>query len=387
MTILKIAIFSDTYFPQVNGVAQTLKRLTNHFEKNEILYQIYSPDINDSSTYPNINQFPSLPLFLYPECRTVITSPRKIENNLQKFKPDLIHLATPYTMGLYGLFAAKKLNIPVVSSYHTHFDQYLKYYRVAWLAPLLWKYLKWFHHSTEKIFVPSKETMEKLQSQGFNSLKIWGRGIDCQQFKPIINASDDIRKRYNIKEKYILLYVGRLAPEKDLKTLSVIMEKMPVQIKQNIHWLMVGDGPNMEEWKERAIVQKNITLTGYLRGEELAKIYAGADLFVFPSYTETFGNVVLESLACGTPAIVANAGGVAEIVEDNRTGRICEKSNADDFISAIHDLLVNDDERLKMGMEARTYALTKSWDVILDRLLVDYSEIIASHLIINTKYA
>ncbi|WP_445489235.1 glycosyltransferase family 4 protein [Niallia sp. 03133] len=384
---MKIAIFSDTYFPQVNGVAQTLKRLTNHFEKHEISYQIYSPVTNESSTYPTINQFPSLPLFLYPECRTVIVSPRKIENNLQKFKPDLIHLATPYMMGLYGLFAAKKLNIPVVSSYHTHFDQYLKYYRAAWLTPLLWKYLKWFHHSTERIFVPSKETLEKLQSQGFDSLKIWGRGIDCQQFKPIKNARDYIKNKYHIKEKYILLYVGRLAPEKDLKTLSAIIEKMPVKINQNIHWLMAGDGPNMKEWKEKSIAQKNITMTGYIRGEELARIYAGADLFVYPSYTETFGNVVLESLACGTPAIVADEGGVAEIVEDNKTGIICKKENADDFIHAINYFLINDEERLKMGMEARTYALTKSWDFILDCLLVDYREIIASNVIINKKFA
>lgn len=384
---MKVAIFSDTYFPQVNGVAQTLKRLGNHLEKQKIPYQVYSPENKSSSIYPNINQFPSLPFFLYPECRTVITNPKKIENNLKQFKPDLIHLATPYMMGLYGLFAAKKLNIPVVSSYHTNFDQYLKYYHASLLEPFLWKYLKWFHQSTAKIFVPSKETQRKLESLNFSDLKVWGRGIDSHLFKPNTDAKEQIKRKFHIREKHILLFVGRLAPEKDLDTLNKIVDKLPSNIKESVHWLIVGDGPSKDFWREKEKLQKNITLTGYIKGDELARIYAGADLFVFPSYTETFGNVVLESMACGTPAIVANEGGVKEFVIDNVNGRICEKQNTESFLQAISDLLCDDKLRLSMGRKARSYALTQSWDTIFDGLVSDYYEVVQSSQKLNKKYA
>jgi len=384
---LKIAVFSDTYFPQVNGVAQTLKRLSNHLEKRQISYQVYSPENKSSTTYPNINQFPSLPFFLYPECRTVIANPKKIENNLKEFKPDLIHLATPYMMGLYGLFAAKKLNIPVVSSYHTNFDQYLKYYHASLLEPFLWKYLKWFHQSTEKIFVPSKETQKKLVALDFRDLKVWGRGIDFELFKPNTDAKEQIKRKFQIQEKHILLYVGRLAPEKDLDTLSEIIDKLPSSMKESVHWLIVGDGPSKESWREKEKSQKNITLTGYIKGNELARIYAGADLFVFPSYTETFGNVVLEAMACGTPAVVANEGGVKEFVIDNVNGKICEKQNAESFHQAISALLADEKLRLGMGREARSYASTQSWDNIFDGLISDYCEVIQSHQKLNKKYA
>lgn len=386
MKFLKIAIFSDTYFPQVNGVAQTLKRLTNHLEKKQISYQVYSPENKTSSTYPNINQFPSLPFFLYPECRTVIANPKKIEKNLKQFKPDLIHLATPYMMGLYGMFAAKKLDITVVSSYHTNFDQYLKYYHASLLEPFLWKYLKWFHQSTEKIFVPSKDTQRKLESLHFSDLKVWGRGIDSKLFKPNTEANEQIKKKYRIKEKHILLYVGRLAPEKDLETLNKIINRTS-NINNSVHWLIVGDGPNKEAWREKEQEQKNITLTGYIKGKELAMIYAGADLFVFPSYTETFGNVVLEAMSSGTPAIVSNAGGVKDFVINMVNGKICEKQNAESFVQAISKLLADETMRLRMGIEARNYALTQSWDTIFEGLLSDYYEVIYSRQKLNEKYA
>lgn len=385
---LKVAIFTDTYYPQVNGVAQTLKRLTDHLEDKQISYQLYSPENDDhSTTYPNLQQFRSLPTFLYPECRTVITNPKKIEVSLKQFQPDIIHLATPYMMGLYGLFAAKKLNIPVVSSYHTNFDQYLKYYHASLLAPFLWKYLKWFHQSTEKIFVPSMDTKRKLQTRGFYSLELWGRGINCDIFQPYPNEKQALKQKYKIKEEYILLYVGRLAPEKDLVTLNNVIEQLPDHMSDSVHWLIVGDGPNKEMWEAKAAEQENITVTGYIKGEDLAKIYAGGDLFIFPSFTETFGNVVLESLACGTPAVVSNVGGVTEIVENEKNGIICEKENVEQFTNAITELLSNSERREKMGINARDYALTQSWNNIFNQLVDDYKEVILSKNIIDKRYA
>ncbi|MDK8642707.1 glycosyltransferase family 4 protein [Niallia taxi] len=372
---MKIAIFTDTYFPQVNGVANSLKRLTDHLEKRQIQYQIFAPEVEDAPVYPNINQFFSIPVFLYPECRTALANPKKIKAKVQEFNPDIIHIATPYMMGLYGLFCAKRLHIPVVSSYHTHFDQYLEYYKAAWLLPVLHKYLKWFHESTLRTFAPSNETKSKLTELGFHSLSIWGRGIDCTQFRPIA-TTHAVRQKYNIQEEFILLYVGRFAPEKDLSTLSSIIDSVPDNWNKKIHWLLAGDGPSLPEWKRKAADWNNVTLTGYLKGEELSEAYASADLFVFPSTTETFGNVVLESLASGTPAIVSNSGGVKELVADGITGRICTAKSANEFSKAIIELLADQEKRRLFGIAARKYALSQSWESILDKLIGEYEEVL-----------
>ena len=225
-----------------------------------------------------------------------------------------------------------------------------------------------------------------MESLHFSDLKVWGRGIDSKLFKPNTEANEQIKKKYRIKEKHILLYVGRLAPEKDLETLNKIINRTS-NINNSVHWLIVGDGPNKEAWREKEQEQKNITLTGYIKGKELAMIYAGADLFVFPSYTETFGNVVLEAMSSGTPAIVSNAGGVKDFVINMVNGKICEKQNAESFVQAISKLLADETMRLRMGIEARNYALTQSWDTIFEGLLSDYYEVIYSRQKLNEKYA
>ncbi|WP_237705254.1 glycosyltransferase [Bacillus coahuilensis] len=147
---MRVAIFTDTYYPQVNGVARTLKRLTEQMSKRGYEYEVFAPEIDNSPLYPNVHQFTSIPFLFYPECRTAFANPKTIEKRLKEFKPDLIHITTPLTLGLYGLHAAKKLKIPVVGSYHTHFDLYLDYYKMSWISPLLWKYMKWFHAPFEK---------------------------------------------------------------------------------------------------------------------------------------------------------------------------------------------------------------------------------------------
>ncbi|UII55949.1 glycosyltransferase family 1 protein [Cytobacillus spongiae] len=372
---MRVALFTDTFYPQVNGVARTLKRLTDHMQKRDIDCEIFVPEMEDGPSYPNVNQFSSLPFIFYPECRAAIANPSKITDRLRTFSPDLVHVTTPLTMGLYGAHAAKKLNIPLVASYHTHFDQYLDYYKLTWLNPLLWRYMKWFHQPCERIFVPSEETKSHLEAQGFHSLAVWARGVDCDLYTPK-KKTTWLREQYQIKEKYIFLYVGRLAPEKDLKTLTAIMENISPELQKQVHWVIVGNGPSYSDLLQHTAERDNITLTGYLKGEKLAMTYAEADLFIFPSPTETFGNVVLEALASGTPGIVANEGGVKEIIEHDQTGYICQARDADSFIQSIEDIMLQSTKRVIMSQNARKYALAQSWDQILDDLLSEYEEVI-----------
>ncbi|WP_341356550.1 glycosyltransferase family 1 protein [Rossellomorea sp. y25] len=371
---MRVALFSDTYHPQVNGVARTLKRLTNHYEKRGIEYKVFVPDPQEKKgSYPNVHSFTSFPFFFYPECRTAIANPKTIEKQLKDFSPTLIHVTTPLTMGLYGVRGAKKMNLPLAASYHTHFDLYLNYYKMMWVNPLLWKYMKWFYSQADRIFVPSNETKLHLEKQGFTDLSIWGRGVDCQTYSPE-RRSSELRKKYNVDKKYILLYVGRLAPEKDLDTLEKTIQHLPQKLKDQVQWVIVGDGPMKNELMEKTKLE-DVVFTGYVTGDELAEVYASSDLFVFPSASETFGNVVLEALASGLPAVVADKGGVTNIVDHDQTGRIAEAHQYPSFIHHIEEIL-QEDRLPDMKRKALQIAEEQSWDTIFDQLIVEFREII-----------
>ena len=371
---MKIAFFTDTFYPEINGVAKTLKRLTDYLEEQNIEVKVFAPSaINNEYASTNIQRFKSLPFFLYPECRLAFPNVFHIKTELQKFSPDLIHVATPFNMGLCGVYYAKKLNIPLVGSYHTDFNYYLQYYDLDFLSKYLWKYMNWFHRPFKKTFVPTNETLEQLKREGFMNLEIWPRGVDASLYHPYYDKLT-VRQKYGIRKKYLLLYVGRLAPEKDVGKLLEIAKLLPNEINEQVQWLIVGDGPMRTQLQNHA--QPNMLFTGFLKGEELAELYSTAELFVFPSPTETFGNVVLESLASGTPVIGTNSGGVKNIIQNNTTGYLCKMGDAQDFANSITYLLNKHSLRRQMGFEGRHYALSQKWDKIFDELLFHYADVI-----------
>ncbi|NHC40336.1 glycosyltransferase family 1 protein [Bacillus sp. MM2020_1] len=371
---MKIAIFTDTFYPDINGVARTLQRLTNYFEEKKIAFKIFAPSSYSNEYHsPNIHLFKSSSFFLYPECRLAFPNLFDIKSELQTFSPDLIHVATPFNIGLCGVFFAKKLNIPLVGSYHTNFNQYLHYYDLDFLSKIHWKYMHWFHRSCRKLFVPSTETSRLLKQNGFTNIEVWPRGVDCQLYHPHYDKNT-VKNLHSTNGKYLLTYVGRLAPEKDVKTLLAVAKSIPAELKEKLHWLIVGDGPLRQELQAQS--ESNMTFTGYLVGKHLAKVYSASDLLVFPSPTETFGNVVLESLASGTPVIGANSGGVKDIIHSGVTGILCKPGQVREFRDAIVQLLTNDELRDQMGIAGREYALTQGWDQIFEDLNWQYKCVI-----------
>ncbi|KHE73050.1 glycosyltransferase family 1 protein [Halobacillus sp. BBL2006] len=371
---MKITIFTDTYDPQVNGVSKTLKRYVNYLKESGVEYQLFAPETGEETFDDNtIHRFNSLPLYTYPECRLALPNLFTIRKKLEQFQPHLIHIATPFNIGLSGLFLGKKLDIPLVGSYHTHFDRYLQYYNLPFLSKWTWGYLRWFHQYFQTTFVPSEDTKSQLLNHGFTDLKIWSRGVDCEAFRPGFQA-EWVKQRFSIKERHILTYVGRLAPEKNLEVLMDVSKQLPTSISDQAHWLIVGDGPLKEALQKAA--PSNMTFTGYQEGRMLTQIYASSSLFIFPSTTETFGNVALESLACGTPVIASRSGGLQEIIQNEKTGILCTPGSAEEFSYSIAELL-NDQKRLeKMSTAARTYATTRSWDTVFSQLLSDCEEVL-----------
>lgn len=376
---MKIALFTDTFLPDVNGVARTLGRWTKYLENHGESCMVFAPDSNDegSRNYADtmVERFTSIPFLLYPECKLAIPNPIQLNRKLHAYKPDIIHVATPFNLGLYGLYYARKHKIPAVASYHTHFDRYLAYYNIQWMESMLWKYLTWFHQPFERIYVPSPSTQKHLEHRGFEHLEVWSRGVDISRFHPDVNRTE-VLSAYGLNPaRFTLLYVGRLAPEKSIDVLLKAYSMLPERIARQAQLAVVGDGPLLHSFTECYKGRSDIIFPGYAVGEKLRELYAAADLFVFPSATETFGNVALEAMACGTAAVCAAAGGVMDTIAHGQNGWLCQPGDAADFAQAIAALFDEPQLRSRLAENGRKYSLSQSWDEVFARLLESYEQV------------
>ncbi|CAM3666753.1 glycosyltransferase family 4 protein [Marinicrinis lubricantis] len=378
---MRVALFTDTYLPDVNGVAKTLGRWVEFLNSKGISCKVFAPshEMTDMAIDQNIvERFHSIPFLLYPEVRLGIPNPLHIKKTLKELNPTIIHVATPFNMGLMGHRYAKKHNIPLVASYHTHFDQYLSYYKIPWIENIYWRYITWFHQDCEKIYVPSHSTKEYLEKRDFKHLEIWSRGIDTHQFQPEVDK-EDVLGRYDIPtDKFVILFVGRLAPEKGIHVLFETFNRLSPEIRKKSHLVLVGDGPLHKDLVDEYSGVEDISLLGFMKGKELSELFAAADVFLFPSATETFGNVVLESMASGTPVVGAAAGGVKDNILHQKTGLLCEPENVDEFTEAVELLFRNPQMREQMSKDARAYSLEQTWESIFERLLASYESVTKS---------
>jgi glycosyltransferase involved in cell wall biosynthesis len=374
---MRIALFTDTFLPDVNGVAKTLGRWTRYLESKGVACKVFAPgSMTDDDQDPfRVERFYSIPFLLYPECRLAIPNPLYIRKSLHAFKPTMIHCATPFNLGLFGLYYARKHGTPLVASYHTHFDQYLSHYKIPWVEPTLWKYMQWFHQSCRKVYVPSESTRQHLDVKGLRNLEIWSRGVDTERFHPDVDRYAVLSSRGVDASKFVFLYVGRLAPEKSVEVAIETFIALPEEIRNNSHLIIAGDGPSAASLRECYGEQEGVTFTGFVQGKSLAELYAAADVFIFPSATETFGNVILESMASGTAVIGAAAGGVNDTIEHGVTGWLCPPGDVSAFVEAAKRLYASREIRHTLAKAGRDYALRQSWEQIFNKLYASYEEI------------
>ena len=365
---LKVAIFTDTFIPQVNGVARTTARISTFLHERGVPCLIFTPDCGPlPPDVKNVHTCSAFDFPLYPECKIALPGYHSIREILSDFKPDLIHLVTEFSMGLCGLKYAKDHRLPLVGSYTTNFSTYLPYYKMGFLKNWAWRYLRWFHNQCHLNYCPSPAVQNMLFKKGFQNLTVWGRGIDTGLFSP--DKKSELLNKLASGKNIFFLYVGRLAPEKDLDVLfnawRTVRKKLP-----GAQLFITGDGPLHEELKQQH--GDGVIFTGYRHGEELASIYASSEVFVFPSTTETFGNVVLEAMAAGLPVVAAAAGGVKNLLIDGYNGLACRPRNHHEMAAAMLKLAQDHELRAKMGHQARQFAFGRSWDTILDDLLRSY---------------
>lgn len=366
---MRIAIISDTFYPQVNGVSNTFGKMINYMEQHGIDYRFFVPLWEDVTTIDSgkIQRFESFKPWFYPECRLALPNKKNyslLKESLDRFQPDIIHIATEFSLGYLALKYARECRAPMVMSYHTDIPSYLKYYNLQIIENAVWSYFRWFHSHALINLVPSQATMAQLQEQGFDKLAFWKRGIDLAGFSPD-HRQEEFRNSLALPDEKILLYVGRISTEKELDVLMEAAQDLN-HGKCKYKLVLVGDGPYRQELESREI--PNVIFLGYKSGQELQRIYASSDIFVFPSSSETYGNVVLEAMASGLPVVAPYAGGIKENLIDNYNGLAFASGQSPDMAEKIRLLLRDDLLTTSLGVNARKSVENKTWESVFNDL-------------------
>ena len=368
---LRVAYFAGTMLQDHDGVTRVIYKWIEYLTKKKIKNIFISPLIPPKKSWPTeMHKVPSIKFPLNKEYSLASPEVRYFKKRLDRFKPDIIHVNSPCPLGYAALTYAKKRKIPVIATYHTHFISYAKYYYLEILEPFLWLYTKGFYNNCNKVLVPSKSILSELRQHGLKRLEYLPHGVDTQAFNRSYR-SIKWRKGYGIDNKIVLLYVGRLVWEKDLKVLADTYAKF--ESNRSLSFVIVGDGPIRQDLEK--LMPKAI-FTGKLIGKELSTAYASSDIFVFPSTTETFGNVILEAMISGLPCVAANKGGSKSAIKNNVTGLLAKPHDCKDFTKKVKYLIHHPKLRKQMAQHAVEYAEKQSWNLICERLFKEYYKLL-----------
>jgi glycosyltransferase involved in cell wall biosynthesis len=375
MPTMRIALVTENFLPKIDGVTRTLAMLLEHLQRQHHHAIVLAPE-GAPARYAGAQVFgtPGLPLPMYPELRILLPPPR-FKHLLRRFRPDVIHVADPMALGAAAIFWAQRLGIPVVSTYHTNLAAYCNYFHLGVLTEPTWAYRRFLHSQCRVTLCPSPSTAQQLEQKGFSNVQVWPRGVNGALFNPQHRSAAWRQQVTTNPGAKILLYVGRLSHEKNLDALLSAFKAIEND-EPDAHLVLVGDGPARQEL-EQALAGRRVLFTGYLKGEALAEAYASADLFAFPSTTETFGQVVLEAMASGLPVIAFDAEGVRDLVRHNETGLLAPEGDTAAFTQSLRALLAQPERRAAMRLQARSAAEGRTWESVLNDLLHTYENIIA----------
>lgn len=299
---MKIAYFTDTYYPEINGVANTLSKLHLYLEKKGIEHIFFAPEYEyETAETTDIVRFKGIQFPFSPNSRIAVALPfhNMMKQKVLEFQPDLIHIVTEFTMGWEGLRIAQETGIPVVMSYHTNIEQYLEFFHAKLLEKPVRAYFQRFHSHAYLILCPSRQTMEQLADQNYRNLEIWTRGVDTKLYTPS-KRKGNWRRQFG-EEKFLCLYVGRLSFEKGLDVYLEAIRKINEKYGDKMCFVFAGDGPYRETLENCGI--PNVILTGFVRGEMLAELYADSDALadaVIKIYEQPFLREKLEGGALRT---------------------------------------------------------------------------------------
>jgi glycosyltransferase involved in cell wall biosynthesis len=360
---MRIAFVTETWLPSTDGVVTRVTATVRQLRAagHEVLIVAPGPAVAEYAG-AQVKVVPTVGFsWIYGGKRWGLPMPR-VGRHLREFRPDVVHVVNPVLMGIAAVLSARRAKVPLVASYHTNVAKYATYYHLGWIAPILWWLLRQLHGRAAINLATSTSTCDELREQGIERVRLWPKGVDLELFRPGPPAPDDS------EEPLVALYVGRLAAEKGLDLLSSLTEP-----DEGVRLVMVGDGPARAELADR-FPTPTVTFTGLLHGSALAEAYRSADVFVFPSTTETLGLVMIEALASGLPVIAVDSPASREILGSCPAGRLFTPDLADKLPTLVREV-AQENATGHLTTIARQEAETWGWPAATESLLSFYREI------------
>ncbi|WP_117148799.1 glycosyltransferase family 4 protein [Paraliobacillus zengyii] len=368
---MKIVIVTETFLPSIDGVVTRLTAAIKHLRQQNHEVVVIAPDLGvyeyEGAIVEGLKAT-TMPFYRY---RPFALPQRKVKTLLRKHDPDLVHVVNPALVGATGVYYAKKLGYPLIASYHTHVPKYLDYYKLYKpMKPIFWSYARKLHNMADINLCTSKAIQDELVEKNFHNVHLWKRGVDIDKFHPSY-GDKSMRQRLSngLEDKKLLVFVGRLAAEKEIHKLKPLLDT-----RDDVCLAIVGDGP-AREMLERTFEETHTVFTGFMQGEELSTAFASADALIFPSVTETLGLVILEAMATGLPIIAAKSGPTMEQITDGQTGFLFENENIDSLITAISKL-DNEETYKQLRHNTRKEAEKFSWTEPSQQLVDFYDELL-----------
>ncbi len=366
MRKMRVAMVTETYPPEINGVAMTMGRIVGGLQSRGHTVQLIRPRQHaddrpaEQPLFEEVLQR-GVPIPRYDALKLGLPAKQALLRLWAKLRPDIVHVVTEGPLGWSALAAAAKLKLPVSTDFHTNFHSYSTHYGVGWLKTPITAYLRKFHNKALSTLVPTESLRDELQALGFRNLEVVARGVDTALFQPQ-RRSATLRQTWGVQDRdLVALSVGRLAPEKNLPLVLRSYQLMR-ELQPRLRLVLVGDGP------ERARLERenpDVIFAGIRIGEDLAAHYASADVFLFPSVTETYGNVTVEAMASGLAVVAYDYAAAQQHIRHSENGVLAPFGAADDFVQAAA-ALVNDGERIKaLGKHARITTEKLDWSCIV----------------------
>jgi glycosyltransferase involved in cell wall biosynthesis len=372
---LRIALFTETFLPTTDGVVTRLRHTLEELGRFSDEVLVFAPSGGPRSyAEAQVYNVPGVPFPLYPEKKICPPHPG-IGQALRRFGPDLIHAVNPFILGVGGVYYAHRLEVPLVASYHTNLVAYAAYYGLGFTERLGWSYFRNLHNRAAINLCTSAATRDQLYEQGIKRVRLWPQGVDARRFHPDRSSREwRVRLSGGRPDEKILLYVGRLAPEKDIGRLKTVLQDIP-----KTRLAIVGDGPARKAL-EKEFRGTPTHFTGLLTGDDLAAAYASSDLFLFPSITETLGMVMIEGLASGLPVVAARTGAAHEIVSEGRNGLLYEPDSKAELTAAVRRIVGDNALRGTMSRKARAAAEERGWEASTTTLRSYYEEALSAEV-------
>lgn len=370
---MRVAIFSETFLPKIDGITKVACLLLDHLTARGIATTIVAPAMGVTHYHDTpVIGVPGVTLPKYPELKVGPAHPGTYRR-VKAFQPDIIHVFHPVLIGMPGMVMARRLGVPLVASFHLDVAQLVHHFGLPFLEGFTHFMTRLVFSHADYALAPSEPIRDYMTGLGIEPVGLWRRGVDADRFHPrFYDASMRHRLSDGHPDETLLLYVGRLSTEKRLHQLKAVLDAVP-----GTRLALVGDGPVRADL-EAVFAATPTVFTGFLSGDDLSRAYASADIFVFPSALETFGLVIVEALAAGLPVVAAQVGGVMATIREGETGCTFAVDDVAGLIDGVRFIAADRERRRAMSRAARQFAETQSWPVIMDEVVALYARLIAA---------